>query len=363
MRIRVAPWTGLFGAALTMILAFGVGGAAFAATDSKSSKDPRPKEAVGAILAAFDHFPIVAIGMSHWQQTESDFALSVIRDPRFPSKVNDIVLECGNSLYQDVLDRYIAGQSVPEDSLQRVWRDTTQPGRGDNGQTQQLVDEVRVINRHLPPSRRLRVLAGDSPIDWGKIQTPDDLKPFGSRRDVDFASVVDRQVLSKRRKGLLVIGAAHVLRRPVSWRDATVPPDPTVTMLLEQRHPGSTFIIVPHDRFEDHFADFEARFAAWPKPGLATVRDTWLGSVTGGALYGGNIRRVGSDPTKVDDPYPGLRLQDLADAYLYLGPISSLARAEFAPPTPGSDYARELDRRNQLMGGMPVAVPAPSAGG
>jgi hypothetical protein len=31
---------------------------------------------------------------------EDDFILSLIRNPAFPQKVNDIAVECGNSLYQ-----------------------------------------------------------------------------------------------------------------------------------------------------------------------------------------------------------------------------------------------------------------------
>ena len=50
---------------------------------------------------------------AHGMKDVDDFILSLIRDPTFPKKVNDIEVECGNSLYQPVLDRYIAGDDVP----------------------------------------------------------------------------------------------------------------------------------------------------------------------------------------------------------------------------------------------------------
>ena len=48
--------------------------------------------------------------------------LSLIRNPAFSEKVNDIVFESGNSLYQPILDRYIAGEDVPFTEVQKVWR-------------------------------------------------------------------------------------------------------------------------------------------------------------------------------------------------------------------------------------------------
>ena len=327
-------------------------------SSAQEPADPRPQDAVAATLAAFDRYHVVALGMSHWQQSEADFSLALVRDPQFPAKVNDIVVECGNPLYQDVLDRYAAGKSVPLERLQLSWRNTTQPGRCDPRQHKELIDAIREVNRHLSPSRRLRVLAGDSPIDWDRIRSADDVKPFLDRRDIDFATVVEREVLAKHRTALLLIGAAHVLRHPVSWRDDPRPPAATVTMLLERDYPGSTFIIVPHDGFGSRLDEFEARFARWPKPSLSALRATWLGSVAGGTVFGGNIRRVGSDPGKIEDPYPGLRLEDLADGFLYLGPLSALTRVEW-PHISEAPYARELDRRRRLMGEMPVPVAVP----
>ena len=320
--------------------------------DTQSLNEAQP--AVSTILAAFDKYPIVALGMSHWQQSEADFTLELVRNPEFPKKVNDIVVECGNPLYQAVLDHYIAGDTVDIEKLQLVWRNTTQPGRCDPRQHKELLDAVREVNRLLPPTHKIRVLAGDSPINWEMIRKPEDVQKFLSQRDPDFASVVQHEVLEKHRKALLIIGAAHVLRRPVSWRNENSSPAPTITMLLESKFPNSTFIIIPHDGFGERLSEFEKRFVKWEKPSIVLLKKSWLGDVEGGVLFGGNIRRVGSDPRQIDDPYPGFRLNDLADAFLYLGPLSSLSRVEFPSPEAGSDYARELERRRNLLGEEPA---------
>ena len=125
-----------------------------------------------------------------------DFILSIIRNPAFPEKVNDIAVECGNSLYQPVLDRYIAGEEVPFTEVRKVWRNTTQPMCGMSGFFEQFFPLVRAINQKLPPGKRLRVLAGDPPIDWDQVKTLQDVKKH-SNRTASIVSVMEEEVLSK----------------------------------------------------------------------------------------------------------------------------------------------------------------------
>jgi hypothetical protein len=56
-----------------------------------------------------------------------DFILQLVRNPRFSALVNDIVVECGNSRYQSMLDRYFAGEDVPLTDVRQAWRNTTVP--------------------------------------------------------------------------------------------------------------------------------------------------------------------------------------------------------------------------------------------
>jgi hypothetical protein len=257
------------------------------------------------------------------------------------------------------MDRYIAGAEVPMEQLQPVWRNTTQPGSCDPRQHKELVEAVREVNRRQPVGRRVRLLAGDPPIDWDKAQRPEDVAPFMTQRDIHFASVVADQVLAKKRKALLVIGAAHVLRHPISWASVAQPSASTVTMLIESKYPHSTYIIVPHDDFGDRNSELEPRLANWPTSSFATLRDSWFGKLDAGLIFRGKIRRVGSDPAKVEDPFPGLMLQDIAEGYLYLGPIASIRQVAF-PRETGTAYARELDRRCSLLGGgRIVTAPLP----
>jgi len=136
-----------------------------------TGNDPKPQDATKAILAAFGKYEVVGMGAAHGNQDLDQFILNLIRDPELPGKVNDIVVECGNSLYQPILDRYIAGDDVPLDQARQVWRNTTQPMCSVSGFYEELFPLVRRINQRLPPERRFRVVAADPPVDWSKIKT------------------------------------------------------------------------------------------------------------------------------------------------------------------------------------------------
>jgi len=123
----------------------------------------------------------------HGMKDVYDFIFSLIRNPAFPERVNDIVVECGNSLYQPELDRYISGEDVPFTEVRKVWRNTTQPMCDLSGFFERFFPLVRALNQKLPPERRLRVLAGDPPIDWEQVKTFQEMSKFLGR-DATIAS-------------------------------------------------------------------------------------------------------------------------------------------------------------------------------
>jgi len=84
-------------------------------------------QGVDAVVHAFDRHSIVLLGEVHWSNAEHRFIQKLLRDTRFPCLVDDIAIEAGNSLYQPLIDRFVAGDAVPADSIQLAWRNTTQP--------------------------------------------------------------------------------------------------------------------------------------------------------------------------------------------------------------------------------------------
>ncbi len=262
--------------------------------------DPKPGYAEKTLLAAFDKFEVVGMGAAHGNKDLDDFILHLIRSPAFPSRINVIAVECGNALYQPTLDRYIAGSDIPLSEVRKVWRDTTQTMCGLSGFYDEFFPLVRRINQALPAEKKLRVLACDSPIDWSKIKSRADYGrgQFLRGRDVSIASAMEKEVLSKHLKALMLFGTAHLYHL-----------GDTGVALYERNYPGVTLVIADHTGFgnwsplEKHNDRFEARMASWPVPSLVQeIRGTWLAELldmtnrTGNIFFGvpdtGKLRRA-----------------------------------------------------------------------
>ena len=311
--------------------------------------EPTPEPAVPAIVAAFDKYEVVGIPEGHGMKDLDDFILSLIRDPAFSGKVNDIAVECGNSLYQPILDRYIAGEDVPFTEARKVWRNTTQPMCGMSGFFEQLFPLVRAINQRLPPGKRLRVLAGDPPIDWDQVKSSQDTAKF-SDRDASIASVMEKEVLSKHRKALMLFGNFHLMH------GAGVDAGNAVT-IFEKDYPNRTFIITDLGNFDTGLPTLaRSSFASWPVPSLARAKGPWLGALGLGQFYPPTVWT--DNDCNVHDELPKNEqkpMADLVDAFLYLGPQD----LRLTEPMPADialdgDYMAESMRRMALMG-MPGA--------
>jgi uncharacterized iron-regulated protein len=293
-----------------------------------AGREPKPDDATEAILTTFNKYEVVAMGAAHGNKDLDDFILHLVRSSNFPTKVNDIVVECGNSLYQPILDRYIAGEDVPLSEARQAWRNTTQLMCNVSGFYETLFPLVRRINQKLAPERRLRVLAADPPIDWSKVRDQSDTM---LDRDGNAASVMEKEVLSKHRKALMLFGMLHLFHSnsgsPIRLE--------LVVQRYEKDYPGVTLVVAdqvvfnnPTDFAKYNGRELEARMASWPVPSLVQdIQGTWLG--------------------EVNKTY----FSDMVDAYLYLGPGDLL----LAEPRPAEilankPYMAELRRRAAIIG-------------
>ncbi len=305
------------------------------------SADPVPEPAVSAILAAFDKYEVVAMPQDHGMQDLDDLIFSLIRNPAFSEKVNDIVFESGNSLYQPVLDRYIAGEDVPFTEVQKLWRKMGQPAAGASAFVEQFYPLVRALNQKLPSERRLRVLAGDPPVDWDQIKSMEDVMRV--HRDEGISSVMEKEVFSKHRKALMLFGTFHIMH---GTRGSAV-------SLYEKDYPNLTFVISDLGIFDTDLPSLhDSKFVNWPMPAVARAKGTWLGALDLSHLIppGNTIDQdcqVHHDfPKALQKP-----MEEFIDAFLYLGP-PDLRLREKTPADIALDvtYRTELQRGSAMLG-------------
>jgi hypothetical protein len=300
--------------------------------------------AIDGVLAAFDHYPIVALGDAHVLAQEGALWAAVVSDPRFGPKVGNVVVEFGT--HQDIIDRYVAGEDVPYAQLRAVWTDAIAFVPAVIWiEYLDFFAAVRAANARLEPGQRIHVWLGHPPVDWTTLHSRGDVLPMLRTRDQYGADVIKREILAKTRKALVIYGFQHFrIANSLEWR-------------VEADYPNSFFVIAPYFGFNEQACDraFEARTRTWTMPVLvAPVSGTWMA---------GLLRRPGCtfQPELANGAQPkpeardGLMKADenssgvTSDALLYLGPAASLTTSPVDPAVLlDQAYFAELSRHAEI---------------
>ena len=276
-------------------------------------------DGVQGIVAAFGHHPVVMIGEVHGLRPAGEFYVRLIHDRKFQETVEDIVVEFASRNNQPLLDRYIVGEDLPIEEVRHIWRDTTKVASWESPVYAEWLAAIREVNQGLPPNRRLRVLAGDTAVDWQRIDSHADWEALPDN-DLSFADVIVNEVLRRGHRALVVLGINHVKKS--GHRDADT------TTRVASRYPGSTYVVLlDNGGLLEPAAQELVRLYRFSRnaPLLCELAGTPLGD--------------------------SAHLGNEADALLYLGPPETLTR-QFPPagslePT----YMKELDRRSRIAWG------------
>jgi hypothetical protein len=275
-------------------------------------------------------------GEYHGCKQEHEWLRALVGTPEFADLVDDIVVEFGNSLYQKSMDRYIAGESIPFAQVQQAWRNMAGSIGPPPPVYEAFYKAVRDVNLKRKGKHQLRIVLGDPYADWDAIKDREELGPFLSHRDSCFASVVKDEVLAKKRRALLIMGAGHFLRRRGPAE-------------IEQQLRGagaSTYLIVFGTNAVGGYDDLDKRFDAWPLPAIVDLSGNWVGELSAmPVLMGGTA------------PATPLKLGEAADALLYVGPRDTLTQVFMArSELDGTAYGKEVNRRMMIQLGQTMNV-------
>jgi hypothetical protein len=321
-----------------------------AAEPREAAADPKPQDALKFLLGALKRSPLVALGDRHGLQEIHDVLAALLLHPDLPPQLTDVVVEFGNARHQDVADRHVLeGRLVADADLQAIWRHTI-GGRvlWDAPAYAQFFRTVRAVNWMRAPGRRLRVLLGDPPFDHTRVRGAADrdyVIGMARQRDAHFAGVVEREVLAKGRRALLLAGSGHLLRGiQDNFRQ------PNAATLLEKQHPGKLFVVdplvLPPGTHRDGLLHrVQAGTADWVRPSCAVVAGTWLGALTESSRPWINSMAYRAAAASA------ARYGAQADAVLYLGAGETLTASRADPAIYRSgDYAAELKRLSTVAG-------------
>lgn len=320
-----------------------------AAAPALAAPPPKIAKAEDGILDAFQTHPLVGLGEWHGLGQMLDFYVALLRDPRFAKDVGNIVLEVGDAAQQGVIDRYVNGETVPYTELRKVWADTVGwfPTVTFAGSIN-IYSTIRDVNAKLPPEQRIKVWLGEPPIDWAAMKIKADWEPLAKQRDTYPAELLEREILAKKKKALVIYGAGHF---------GQYPDPPNLRALLDKSHPGALFVVTPYVGYaqRDCAARFERHIKGWPTTSLVTpIRGTTVEK----DIWRAGCNAFAKPKELSDEAFNNSGPNNLglnSNALLYLGSRKELV---YGPRDPDilldTEYRAEMNRRMILRTGEPM---------
>ena len=342
-----------------LVIALGLGGSGYVLR-GQGPAPAVPVDAATTILNALRSHQVVGLGLgAHNNEQGHTFLLTLIRHPNFSSTAADLVVECGNARFQDVMDRFVAGGDVEYSSLRRTWQDTTQPHAGcDVPLHEELYRAVRNVNVASSARSQIRVLLGDPPIDWESPTAKQDRGKFMAMRDTHPAQIVQHEVLAKGRRALVVYGQMHLQRKQMASNyDMSHPLAQTIVSLLEGQG-IKVFTVWGNSRAD--LQSIQPSIASWQPPTLTLVRGTVLGSTDFEFFYAAQFPRATVKDGKIAplarEEWRTLPMSDQFDAVLHLGAPSAMTTAEIP-----ASLCADAEYMKMRLGRLDAEGPKPEA--
>ena len=319
-----------------------------------------PLDPIDTILDAFKSHSVIALGEgNHGNEQGHALRLALIRDPRFAATVNDIVVEVGNARYQDVMDRFVRGEAVPDAELSQAWQNTTQPtGVTDLPIYKAFYRAVRSVNASLPRERQLRVLLGDPPMNWDAANLTQEHQKEMLERDTHPADLIAREVLAKHRHALLIYGDMHLQRKQLLANYESEGLAQTVVSRIETVHATKVFTIYTNSHAD--LDTLQPDVASWHTPSLAMVRGTVLGAADFTFYYPFKMTRFAIRDAMMlpipENQWRSRRMEDQFDAVLYIGQKAAITQSRLSPALcADAAYVKMRLNRIALVGPAPEA--------
>jgi hypothetical protein len=325
---------------------------------AQSVAEPKPEDATQAMIRLFDRQDIVMFGEVHFSKQEYEWLCRLVKTPGFANRVDDIVVEFGNALYQKDVDRYVAGDDVSFDQVQKAWRNMIASVPPVSPVYGWLYQAVRDANLHSLGKRRIRLLMGSPPGDWDKIKTAQDLAPYEAQREQWYLNVVKEQVLGQHHRALLIMGAGHFLRgADQALQDGLLERQHKPVPALDRSRVGpgyierelraagaNPYLVVMGTDVVDGRGEVDPRIESWPTPALIPVHGNWLGDLPSQPIVTGG--HAAATP---------LTLADQTDSIVYIAPCRVLRFVDASSAElEGTSYGKEMIRRNIVEVGHPV---------
>jgi len=274
-------------------------------------------QVIDGLLDAWKTAHVVCLGEDHGRRYDSELRIALVRDPRFPRMVRQIIIESANPVHQDLLDRFaLDGEPMIREQLAPIWRDASGAETWESPIYEQFLRAVQEANKKLPRGERVRVIGGDSPIDWSQIKTAEQLAPLVNRGG-NIRKIIAEQALDPKIKTLAIYGAGHCEKRGGGFPGE-----------LEDRYPGKIWAVSSFYKA----AEGRRAFNLGKEPQLLRITGTDRAKMASGKMFYS----------------PDVPLGGLFDAIVYHGDVwDEVVLADLRELD--AKYNAELTRRGNLI--------------
>lgn len=332
----------------------------FLSVYTKAQEPPKeavPLNPIQGLIRLFDSTPIVALGETHEHAQLYEFLTELVQTEGFYTQVNDILIESGSALYQETLDRFISGQRVSKENLQKLWLNTTQSPVDPWGNEVyfNFLQTIRELNARITLEHRIRVIAADPPIQWENVHNSEEYRAARGSRNTFYAQKAMDEVLKKNRKALMISGGAHF-----GYHN---PRNTLVNQRIEKEYPNSVTVVLAASGLGRANKDHEEKLADWQRPTLTLLEGTWIGELPGprrmaiaAPTPATNPSASGTTPATVpQNPTagpPARKKKEYSDYLLYFGKPGEIEYGNKDASVYTSDmFWKEMNRRSKVRFG------------
>lgn len=292
-----------------------------------------------------------------------EFYQRLVREPAFRERARFVFLEAVPLNQQSHIEAYLAAPAEDARLLYPAFQNSISGDGFPYATYFDLLRTIHEVNRPLPDSERIRVVAVGSPTFWSDIRTSRDVEVFRQGLDAyDYTMYsMIRSTLESGGKGIFLTNTRHAYQ---AIRHADGSLYWNATTYFHEREPGRAFSIHFHAPQLVIESVREDTTAARTTQGLERINYRWDRMEDG--AWDRAFRDAGSTPVAVPlagtafgrAPYVGNHMLDVApgqtmanafDAVIFLAPLQDLHQTAFTGSIYTPEFRTELARRLTLL--------------
>ncbi len=309
------------------------------------------------ILQMFNNHNIIGLGEGeHHLLNSHQFFKKILDNKKIQETINIVIVEFANAGHQDILDKYIFGEEVSIEELQKIWRESTQCINqfGEATIYFELLQKIRDVNFTLASNKKIRVLGGDPPIDWTLISSLEDYLKINIKRELFAADLVIEYGVKHSKKVLMIYAEYHLTKISDKSRkdflskinDKSIKDLRTITNDVNTKYPDTMQVIAVLNPGELQLSE---KTKNWPLYSIVDLKEEEIGNLPAvnyfTQIFDKNGRVVLFD---------GHKIKELFNAFLYIGQAEDWKHVDFQKSVFTAEEWNELNRRRQLLGMKPL---------